>query len=569
MRAQVTPCPAVGGHPARRVLSLYECVALPAELPGPDFRCCRPQMLSEPAGRQLLLRKPRYPASVVSLHRPVGVFDVLEAPTRRSPGAQALVTCQGETTYESLDELADMASGALYDLGIRPGDRVAASLPNDLDIIVCFHAAMRLGAIWVGVNRALAPPEKAFILTDSQSSLLIADPAVADDLSDRLTPDLRLVDAESWAGAVDASRGRPPVPTPDPSAPAGIAYTSGTTGHPKGAVHSQAGLILPGQATVARRGWGADLRKGDSLPLTILNMMVLTTLLTAQAGGTAIIFDRGDVASVVEWIRRERVTEWNGPPAQLHTMVNDQSIQEEDLASLREVWVGGGDCPDRLRDAFEKRFGIRVSRTYGLTEAPALVCLDDLTGGRPEGTSGRPLDHVRVAALDDELVLSAVADGPWAGEYKPMLGYWNKPAESEAVLADGLLHTGDLGSLTASGHLRVMGRKSHMIIRGGANVYPAEVERVLAEAPGVQACAVVGVPDDRLGERVGAAIETLPGAPIDRQAILDYCGEQLAAYKIPERLVFVERLPRNQMGKVPHGEIRRLLSPRPGSDNGP
>ena len=171
--------------------------------------------------------------------------------------------------------------------------------------------------------------------------------------------------------------------------------------------------------------------------------------------------------------------------------------------------------------------------------------------------------------MDDELVLSAVADGPWAGEYKPMLGYWNKPAESEAVLADGLLHTGALGSLTASGHLRVMGRKSHMIIRGGANVYPAEVERVLAEAPGVQACAVVGVPDDRLGERVGAAIETLPGAPIDRQAILDYCGEQLAAYKIPERLVFVERLPRNQMGKVPHGEIRRLLSPRPGSDNGP
>jgi acyl-CoA synthetase (AMP-forming)/AMP-acid ligase II len=152
--------------------------------------------------------------------------------------------------------------------------------------------------------------------------------------------------------------------------------------------------------------------------------------------------------------------------------------------------------------------------------------------------------------------------------YRPMLGYWNKPVESEAALENGLLHTGDLGSVCASGHLRVVGRKSQVIIRGGANVYPAEVERVLVEAPGVRACAVVGVPDDRLGERVGAAVETVPGAVVDRDAIVAYCREQLAAYKVPERFVFLERLPRNQMGKVPSGEIRRLLSDRSVSDAG-
>ena len=509
-----------------------------------------------------------YPSTVTSSRRPVGVFDVLDGPKRQRPGAAAVITRQGETTYEALDDLADKASGALYDLGLKPGDRLAASLPNDLDILVCFHAAMRLGAIWVGVNRALAPPEKAFILADSQSTLMLADESVADEMRGCLTSDVRVVDNGCWHQALDASQGRPSVPTPDPSDPAGIAYTSGTTGRPKGAVHSQSGLILPGQATVARRGWDENLRKGDSLPLTILNMMVLTTLLTAQAGGVAIIIDKGDVASVVEWIRREQVSVWNGPPAQLHTMVSDESVQDEDLASLTEVWVGGADCPDRLRDAFEDRFGIRVSRTYGLTEAPALVSLDDLAGERPEGTSGRPLDHVAVATLGDELVLSPVAQGPWAGMYRPMLGYWNKPVESEAALENGLLHTGDLGSVCASGHLRVVGRKSQVIIRGGANVYPAEVERVLVEAPGVRACAVVGVPDDRLGERVGAAVETVPGAVVDRDAIVAYCREQLAAYKVPERFVFLERLPRNQMGKVPSGEIRRLLSDRSVSDAG-
>jgi len=245
-----------------------------------------------------------YPSTVTSSRRPVGVFDVLDGPKRQRPGAAAVITRQGETTYEALDDLADKASGALYDLGLKPGDRLAASLPNDLDILVCFHAAMRLGAIWVGVNRALAPPEKAFILADSQSTLMLADESVADEMRGCLTSDVRVVDNGCWHQALDASQGRPSVPTPDPSDPAGIAYTSGTTGRPKGAVHSQSGLILPGQATVARRGWDENLRKGDSLPLTILNMMVLTTLLTAQAGGVAIIIDKGDVASVVEWIRR-------------------------------------------------------------------------------------------------------------------------------------------------------------------------------------------------------------------------------------------------------------------------
>ena len=491
---------------------------------------------------------------------PAGVFDVLRTPVRADAEAPALVTRSGRLSFGQLDELADRAAGALHALGVRAGDRVAASLPNDAPIVVAFHGAMRLGAIWVGINQALAPPEKSYMLNDSGASILLADDAVADTLdgSDAEHP-ARVVRAGEWEQACAAASGRPPVADPDPHAPAAIAYTSGTTGFPKGALHCQAALVLPGAATVYRRGWGPALCKGDSLPLTILNMQVLTTLLTAQAGATAVIMDRADVGSIVEWIAKEKVTVWNGPPAQLWTMVRDESITREALASLDEVWAGGADCPDRLRVDFERRFGIKVCRTYGLTEAPALVCLDDLDGQPPEGTSGRPLDHVQLSTPDGAIALGPRADGPFAGLYRPALSYWGKPEAAAGVLEARTLRTGDLGVLDDGGHLRVLGRKSTVIIRGGANVYPAEVERVLIDGPGVAACAVVGVPDERLGERVGAAIERRPGGDVDLDAVVAHCRANLAAYKVPERWVVVDRLPRNQMGKVPPPAVLELI----------
>ena len=258
------------------------------------------------------------------------------------------------------------------------------------------------------------------------------------------------------------------------------------------------------------------------------------------------------------------MTVWNGPPAQLWTMVRDGSIPPEALASLEEVWVGGADCPDRLRLDFESRFGKRVCRTYGLTEAPALVAVDDPAGDAPEGTSGRPLDHVEIDTAGGDIVLRPNPSGPFAGRYRPALGYWGQPAASAGVIDGRDLRTGDLGVLEPSGHLRVLGRRSTVIIRGGANVYPAEVERVLVEAPGVGACAVVGIPDERLGERVGAAVEPPPGVgadAVDTGLLAEHCRARLAAYKVPERWVVVDRLPRNQMGKVPAPAVRDLLAP--------
>lgn len=186
------------------------------------------------------------------------------------------------------------------------------------------------------------------------------------------------VDPDRWSGLVASAEPAPRV-EPAVDAPAGIAFTSGTSGRPKAVVHSQRNLLLPGAALVAGRGWGPELRKGDSFPLTILNLMVLSTLLTAQAGGCSVVMDRRDVDGVADWISARRVTVWNGAPAQLHDLAARPHL---DLGPLQEVWSGGGDTPDVLRRAFTEAHGLVPRVTYGLTEAPTVVSID------PRATSG-------------------------------------------------------------------------------------------------------------------------------------------------------------------------------------
>ena len=491
---------------------------------------------------------------------PPSVARVLDAALADDPGREALVTRSRRLTYEDLDREADRAAHALRELGVATGDRVAASLPNDADVVVAFHGAMRLGAVWLGVNRALAPPEKRFLLQDSGAALLLCD----DD-----GPDLgvRTVDLATWRGAVAAAADGPVGVDVDPFAPAGIAYTSGTTGHPKGAVHSQHNLLVPGAVLVGSRGYGPSLRKGDCFPFTVLNMAVLTTLLVSQAGGTSIVMDRIDAEGVAEWIRAERVTTWNGPPALLHSLAHDDVIAAADLASLTEVWTGGADCPEAIRSAFEGKFGLPVLATYGLSEAPTVVAIDPPAGPHVAGASGLPLPHLAVRIRgEDGAILPAGETGeicvaPAAGDdrYRPMLGYWERPEATAAALAGGELHTGDLGFVDDGGYLHLRDRKSLIIIRGGANVYPAEVERVLQELSSIAASAVMGVPDERLGERVVALVEAAPGAAVDEAAVRDHCLANLARYKVPERVVVVDALPRNAMGKIVRAQLPDLL----------
>ncbi|NBO55634.1 MAG: long-chain fatty acid--CoA ligase, partial [Actinobacteria bacterium] len=345
-------------------------------------------------------------------------------------------------------------------------------------------------------------------------------------------------------------------------APAGIAYTSGTTGRPKGAVHSQHNLMLPGSVLVQSRDYKPDLRKGDCFAFTILNMAVLTTLLVSQAGGTSIVMDRTDPEGITDWIKREKITTWNGAPAMLHSLVTSDSVTANDLLTLDEVWVGGADCPDAIRRAFYTKFGLPVLATYGLSEAPTVIAIDDRPSSRshkpvaPVGSSGKPLPHLRIRIVGadgstlqqgeaGQICISAADD-----RYRTMLGYLNSPEATNDVIVDHELRTGDVGLIDENGYLHIRDRLSLVIIRGGANIYPAEIERVVAEFPGINASAAVGLPDERLGERVALLIELSDGAHLNDQELVTHLAENLARYKIPEQIKVIDAFPRNAMGKI-------------------
>jgi long-chain acyl-CoA synthetase len=293
-------------------------------------------------------------------------------------------------------------------------------------------------------------------------------------------------------------------------------------------------------------------------------MLVLTTLLTAESGGCCIVMDRRDAEGVAEWVRRERVGVWNGAPAQLYDLARHPEL---DLSALTEVWSGGGDCSDQLRQAFHSTHGQHLRATYGLTEAPTVVAIDPVGAAWKPSASGRILPHLQVMAWDEaglalgpgvegELRIQAADTGPWKGSWTPMLGYWEDGAVRQAP---SQVITGDVGTIDDEGWLSVVGRKKVVVVRGGANVYPAEVERVLTACPGVAAAAVFGIPDERLGERVAALVQPVD-AGLDLDAIREACRRELARYKVPDVWAAVAALPVNAMGKVIRTDLAGMLA---------
>ncbi|MEE8581937.1 MAG: AMP-binding protein [Myxococcota bacterium] len=509
---------------------------------------------------------------------PQTVADVLDATLALDPEREALVGRGARYTYRELDAAVKRAANALAGLGVAPGDRVAACLPNDTEIVVAFLATQRLGALWVGVNRVLATPEKVYILADSEASIFLTEDETAAQLVARRQelPALHHVlradpgDASSdWARALGAASEAPLSVEIDPFAPAAIAYTSGTTGFPKGAVHCQHNLLVVGAVSVSIGAAPAEERIGVMLPLTILNLMVLGPITAYQVGTCLVAMDRIDAVGVAEWVREEGVNSFATVPTVIHDLLTHPDVKPADLVALVRPLVGGAECPEEFREIYRARFGREVSLGYGMTEAPTAVTYGE--GGQYEpGQCGAARPQIELSIRDSEgrslapgevgeICVAPARRGEWAGVYTPMLGYWNKPEATAEALADGVFHTGDLGFLDASGELTVRGRIKELILRGGANVYPAEVERVICGDPRVADCAVLGRPDERLGERVAAVVQRQPGAEITAEEIRERCLTELARYKVPDFVLFIDELPRNAMNKVVKPRLRELV----------
>ena len=501
---------------------------------------------------------------------PRTVAALLDAPLADDPDGLALVGRTGRFTFAELDAVVNRAAGALRALGVGPGDRVAMSLPNDVDLLIGFLGAMRLGAIWLGINRPLAGPEKAYLLADAGVGVLLATPEVGAELDPHRSdlPDLRelvVVDPaatrDRWREVVAEADPSPPGVTIDPLAPAAIAYTSGTTGFPKGAVHTQHNMLVPGMVSATTGSATPGGVMGVALPLTILNLIVLGPCLAYQCGHRLVAMDRIDAVGMAEWIAAEGITTFSAVPAMVHDLLTDDRVSDDMLASLDAIGVGGADMPDAFRRLYQERFGRRVGTGYGLTEAPTAVTVEDVEAPAVPGSCGRALPQVEIRILGDEdrplpageegeVCVAPATSGPFADVYRPMLGYWNRPEATADALRDGVLHTGDIGVLDADGNLTIRDRRNDLIIRGGANVYPAEVERVLHDEPAVAAGAVIGVPVERLGGRVVAYVRTADGAHTDAEELRPRCRGQLAAYKGPDTVTFVDGFDRTPMGKI-------------------
>ena len=514
------------------------------------------------------------PAPAPIPNGPDTVADVLGSALRARPDHEALVGRHNRYTFRELDGAADAAAAALHACGVRPGDRVAASLPNQCEIVIAYLATMRLGAIWVGINMALAAPEKRYVLDDSETRLFITTPAIRESLDDPPCQVL-VVDPRDgtgdWPDLVTAHRDQvPPRPPIDPHAAAAISYTSGTTGFPKGAVHSQHNMVWQGAAGRDDDPGPPDERHAALLPLTLLNLLVLGPLYAWLKNTTSVCIDRIDPIGLRDWIRDEAVTRVTFAPTVVFDLLNHPDVSTEDLASLRRPECGGAATPQSLRELFSERFGTGVLTGYGLTEAPGALTREFPGDPLLAGCSGRAMTPIEIVIVDEndqpvdvgcagEICARAVQHGAWAGVYSPFLGYWRRPDATRRALRGGLLHTDDVGELDRDGRLFVKDRRTDLIVRGGANVYPAEVERILADHPDVAACAVLGLDDERLGQRVVAVVQLRPDRAATDDDLARYCREQLARYKVPERWVFVDAFERTPMGKIRKGDLRALF----------
>jgi long-chain acyl-CoA synthetase len=496
---------------------------------------------------------------------------LLDAAVERDPTAPALVDQERRLTYAELQDEVDRAVRALRDARVRRGTTVAASAANGIDMLVAFLATMRRGARWVGISRALTSSERGFLLNHCRARVFLTDGTDPAGAAARIGTVFTLGADGSWQDAVRNAAASRPTAEPDPLAPAAIAYTSGTTGRPKGVVHSQRNLTLPGRYLATTADFDDSSVVGVALPFTTLNVIIVSALPALFAGRPCIAVPKLEASTIARWIARERITNMSIPPPVLYDLATRDDIGPDALATLRSPRTGGAEFPDTTRAMFAARFDLDVVGTYGLTEAPAVVTVESRDEPHVPGASGKVVPYLDVRIVDDrgepvptgeigEIAVTASTAGDWRGVWRPMLGYWRRPAATRAAIRDGMLLTGDIGYLDADGNLYVVDRKGNLVNRGGANVYPAEIERILRQVPGVAHGAVVGLPDARLGERVAVAIEVEPGVTLSPETILDHCRAHLARYKVPEVVVFVSSLPRNSMGKVILPEVREQIS---------
>jgi fatty-acyl-CoA synthase len=513
------------------------------------------------------------------------LYEAFQAAARVKPGL-AVLSCGGtRTTNRELLAGVEAAAGALAALGVKPADRVAVLLPPGADFVLLFFAVARIGAVFVPINPDILDGALADILADAEPTLVVAARPVA------ASPSV-MVTGGSLVGALRAGTSAPAVlpPRPSPGDLFALMYTSGTTGKPKATMHTHASLIAPVLASlkvrelwlkpsslravadmaVALTRYRARLLRVVGKPQAIMSTMgwhsitgLHVMLQGLLMGDRLVAMPRFHPAQALRLVAEERVTVLVAVPTAYMAMLAQPGFERYDTSSLIVCAAGGSACPPPLAHRIQAGFGCALYNGFGMTEAAGGISVSGLADSVDEQaeTVGRPMPGIDVKIVDGErraLPPGAVGELAVRGE-GVMVGYYKAP-ELTAMVKDGegWLYTGDMARIDEKGFLRIVGRSKDMIVRGGQNIYPTEVENFMARHPLVEEVAVTGVPAPVGGESVWAFVRLKAGAAATATDLLGFCRGKLETYKIPSQVRFLSELPRSELGKVQKYVLREM-----------
>jgi len=500
---------------------------------------------------------------------------ILPASAKRFGDKTALIFEGRSFSYNELEKLSNQLANGLRDLGVTKGNRVSIYGPNCWEWLVAYHAIAKLGAVLNPINVMLTPKEVVYVVNDCGASALIASAdkgeAILANKGDMSLDNIILFGDNPPAGAMGfddvLAKGKPEfdpvlVPTEDLAT---IGYTSGTTGHPKGAMQSHRSILLNLALTTNMHVKTADDVVVTALPCPHVygNIVVNGAFFI---GMTVVLLPRFEEKLVLDAIETHRATVFEGVPTMYMYMLNSPELAKHDVSSLTRCTVGGQTMPAAKMKEVEERFDCPLLELWGMTELAGAATTNPFYAENRHGSIGLPFPGVlaRIADVED---VAKTMEADEVGELMikgplVMLGYYgNEKATKEAIEPDGWMHTGDVGKMDADGYLYIVDRRKDMILTGGFNIYPAELERVIAAHPAVAMVAVGGQADETKGEIAKAYIVLRDGAKADADAIIAYCREHMAAYKVPKRVQFVEDLPKTSTGKVMRRELKTLDPP--------
>jgi fatty-acyl-CoA synthase len=485
----------------------------------------------------------------------------IERHARFAPDAVAIRFDGAAITYADLWRRILGASGVLAERGVGRGDAVAWLGLNHPAVLVLLFACARLGAMLAPLNWRLAPPEHAQVLASCPPRVLFIEPAFAEHARDIGSP-FEATPVEALDAALNDAPRQLPAAVGDEDSGILLCFTSGSTGAPKGVVLTQRALFWNAVNSTHMHDLTSADRVLTTLPLFHVGGLNIQTTPALHAGATVTLHARFDPEATFDAIERERTTLTVLVPAQFSAMMALPRWTTADLSSLRVITTGSTIVTgDFVRKASER--GVPVIQVYGATETcPIAAYVRAADARRKAGSAGVPALHCEVKVVDDHGALlpqgrdgEILVRGPNVAS-----GYWNAPGETAATFADGWYRSGDLGRFDEEGHLHVVARKKDVIISGGENIYPAEVEKVLLECAAIEEACVVGRPEPRWGEVVVAAVVLKPGERMSAADVVALCDGRIARYKQPREVRFFDRLPKSSLGKLQKAAVRAAVA---------